>query len=187
MAFKGWPVEAVEFYEGLEADNSRAYWHAHKTVYDEQVKAPMEALLVELEGEFGAGRVFIFDTRNGNFVRAYVQALDSGLDLPTGFDFMPGDLTDCNANQIPDTCDIASGFSSDINANGVPDECERTCYANCDISVLPPVLNVNDFACFLNQYAAGNPYANCDGSTLPPSLNVNDFICFTNLFAAGCP
>jgi hypothetical protein len=33
---------------------------------------------------FTRGRVFIFDTRNGNFVRAYVQALDSGLDLPTG-------------------------------------------------------------------------------------------------------
>jgi len=58
MAFTGWPVEAVEFYEGLEADNSRSYWHAHKATYDEQVKAPMEALLAELEAEFGAGRVF---------------------------------------------------------------------------------------------------------------------------------
>jgi hypothetical protein len=61
------------------------------------------------------------------------------------------------------------------------------CYANCDASTLPPVLNVNDFTCFLNRYAAADPYANCDGSTLSPVLNVNDFTCFLNKFAAGCP
>ena len=58
MAFRGWPVEAIEFYEGLEADNSKAYWQAHKAVYDRCVKAPMEALLAELEPEFGTGRIF---------------------------------------------------------------------------------------------------------------------------------
>ncbi len=31
------------------------------------------------------------------------------------------------------------------------------CYANCDNSVTPPVLNVNDFICFLNKFAAGCP------------------------------
>ncbi|MFN0133113.1 MAG: GC-type dockerin domain-anchored protein, partial [Phycisphaerales bacterium] len=61
------------------------------------------------------------------------------------------------------------------------------CYANCDASVTPPVLNVNDFTCFLNKYAAGDTYANCDGSTTPPVLNVNDFVCFLNAFAGGCP
>ena len=30
-------------------------------------------------------------------------------------------------------------------------------------------------------------YANCDGSTNAPVLNVNDFVCFNNRFAAGCP
>jgi hypothetical protein len=29
------------------------------------------------------------------------------------------------------------------------------CYANCDASKLAPVLNVNDFTCFINNYAAG--------------------------------
>jgi len=28
---------------------------------------------------------------------------------------------------------------------------------------------------------------NCDQSTAPPVLNVNDFICFQQKFAAGCP
>jgi uncharacterized protein (TIGR02453 family) len=58
MAFHGWPVEAVEFYEGLEDDNSRAYWLEHKAVYDRCVKAPMEALLAELADDYGAGRIF---------------------------------------------------------------------------------------------------------------------------------
>ena len=58
MAFKGWPAEAIEFYEGLEADNSKAYWQDHKRVYEELVKAPMDELLAELAPEFGAGKVF---------------------------------------------------------------------------------------------------------------------------------
>jgi len=57
-AFTGWPVEAVEFYRGLEADNSKAYWTEHKAEYDALVLAPMQALLDDLEAEFGAGKVF---------------------------------------------------------------------------------------------------------------------------------
>jgi len=58
MGFKGWPAEALEFYEGLEADNSKSYWQAHKSTYDDCVLAPMQALLAELESEFGAGKIF---------------------------------------------------------------------------------------------------------------------------------
>ncbi|HYT29790.1 MAG TPA: DUF2461 domain-containing protein [Actinomycetota bacterium] len=58
MAFRGWPVEALEFFEGLEEDNSKAYWQRNKTVYETCVRAPMEGLLAELEPEWGAGRIF---------------------------------------------------------------------------------------------------------------------------------
>ncbi|MGH9169386.1 MAG: DUF2461 domain-containing protein [Acidimicrobiales bacterium] len=58
MAFKGWPVEAIEFFEGLEADNSKTYWATNKAVYEECVLEPMQALLDELRGEFGAGKIF---------------------------------------------------------------------------------------------------------------------------------
>jgi len=58
VAFSGWPAEALEFYEGLAADNSRHYWQANKAVYDELVHQPMTALLAELEPEFGAGKIF---------------------------------------------------------------------------------------------------------------------------------
>ena len=58
MAFRGWPDQALEFFEGLEADNSKAYWTAHKTLYDEKVRTPMEELVAELEPKFGAGKIF---------------------------------------------------------------------------------------------------------------------------------
>lgn len=58
MTFAGFPVEAFEFYEGLEADNSKTYWNDHKPVYDEAVRAPMAALATELEKEFGESKVF---------------------------------------------------------------------------------------------------------------------------------
>jgi uncharacterized protein (TIGR02453 family) len=58
VGFTGWPERALEFYEGLEADNSKAYWTGHRAVYDADVLAPMEALLGELAAEFGDGRVF---------------------------------------------------------------------------------------------------------------------------------
>jgi hypothetical protein len=60
------------------------------------------------------------------------------------------------------------------------------CYANCDHSTTAPVLNVGDFGCFLNKFAAGDSAANCDASTTTPALTVQDFICFLNKFSAGC-
>jgi hypothetical protein len=70
------------------------------------------------------------------------------------------------------------------------------CYANCDGSTVEPVLNVDDFTCFINEYAQAQTlpheqqvaaYANCDGSTVSPALNVDDFTCFINQYAQGCP
>jgi uncharacterized protein (TIGR02453 family) len=58
MGFTGFGEHLVDFYEGLEADNSKAYWTDHKAVYDEHVHAPMVALLAELESDFGPGKVF---------------------------------------------------------------------------------------------------------------------------------
>lgn len=58
MGFEGIPLAALDFYEDLEADNSKSYWTAHKDVYEEQVRAPIEALAVELADEFGAPKFF---------------------------------------------------------------------------------------------------------------------------------
>jgi uncharacterized protein (TIGR02453 family) len=56
--FRGWPTAAVQFLEGIERDNSKAYWSAHRDIYHTKVRGPMEALLAELAPEFGEGRVF---------------------------------------------------------------------------------------------------------------------------------
>lgn len=58
MAFAGWPAEALDFYEGLEADNTRSYWLAHREFYETQVRGPMDELLAELGPEFGETKVF---------------------------------------------------------------------------------------------------------------------------------
>jgi uncharacterized protein (TIGR02453 family) len=58
VGFRGWPAEAIEFYEGLEADNSKTYWQAHKSDYEQLVREPMQQLLSDLAHEFGEGRIF---------------------------------------------------------------------------------------------------------------------------------
>jgi uncharacterized protein (TIGR02453 family) len=56
--FTGIPIAALDFYEDLEADNSRAFWQAHRHIYDESVRAPLEALVADLEPEFGPAKLF---------------------------------------------------------------------------------------------------------------------------------
>ena len=57
MAFRGWKAEALEFFDGLEADNSKTYWERNRSTYDELVRAPMEALVAELAPK-GEGKIF---------------------------------------------------------------------------------------------------------------------------------
>jgi Conserved hypothetical protein (DUF2461) len=57
MAFHGWPVDAIEFFRGLEANNTKDYWQRHLDAYERVVRRPMEELLTELEPDFGPGRV----------------------------------------------------------------------------------------------------------------------------------
>ena len=58
MSFTGFPPEAFAFYEGLEADNSKAYWAAHKAVFDGCGGRAMQELLDELEPTFGTAKMF---------------------------------------------------------------------------------------------------------------------------------
>jgi hypothetical protein len=76
---------------------------------------------------------------------------------------------------------IGTGFLFTSTTGG------STCYPNCDGSTQVPVLNVQDFTCFLQKYSAGDAYANCDGSVQQPALNVQDFTCFLQKYSAGCP
>ena len=84
MVFSGWPIEAVEFYEGLQADNTKTYWTANRGVFDRSVHAPMVELLAELAGEFGQGRIFRpyrdvrFSADKSPYKTSIYAALDGG-------------------------------------------------------------------------------------------------------------
>ena len=104
MSFSGFPVAALDFYDDLEMDNTKSFWEAHRQVYAESVKAPMEALCAELAGEFGQAKVFRpyrdvrfaqdktpYKTHQGAFVAAaprtgwYVEVSPRGVRTGAGF------------------------------------------------------------------------------------------------------
>lgn len=58
MSFQGFPAAALDFYDDLENDNSKAFWEAHRSIYDGAVKAPMLELAEALEEEFGPAKIF---------------------------------------------------------------------------------------------------------------------------------
>jgi uncharacterized protein (TIGR02453 family) len=57
MSFSGLPVEGIDFFEQLAADNSKTFWADNKHRYLEYVKAPMTELADEL-AEFGPFHLF---------------------------------------------------------------------------------------------------------------------------------
>lgn len=57
MTFSGFPDETFRFFDRLAADNSRTFWLANKSTYEQMVRGPMLALLDEL-AEFGPFNVF---------------------------------------------------------------------------------------------------------------------------------
>ncbi|MGI9085718.1 MAG: DUF2461 domain-containing protein [Aeromicrobium sp.] len=56
--FTGFPEAALDFYDDLELDNTKSFWEAHRSTYDEAVADPMKALAGALEPEFGTAKVF---------------------------------------------------------------------------------------------------------------------------------
>jgi uncharacterized protein (TIGR02453 family) len=58
MTFTGFPPEALSFFSQLAADNSKAFWTAHKPTYDDQVRAPLVALTEALAPIYGNFTIF---------------------------------------------------------------------------------------------------------------------------------
>src|SRR5437870_8575915 len=55
--FDGWKGDFRGFFLGLKANNSKAYFDAHRKQYEVEIKAPMAALLAELEPDYGPARL----------------------------------------------------------------------------------------------------------------------------------
>jgi hypothetical protein len=138
----------------------------------------------------------------GQTIGVYLISTTGGLRYTTGGATAPSTYADANLTLFSEhvrtlpwagsinTPRVLSGAIHYLVAGGT------SCYANCDGSTVEPVLNIDDFTCFINEYAnaQGLPheqqvtaYANCDGSTTAPALNIEDFTCFINSYALGCP
>jgi uncharacterized protein (TIGR02453 family) len=104
MGVTGFPAAALDFYDDLEMDNTKSWWTAHKEVYETSVRAPMAALLTELEEEFGTAKLFRpyrdvrfakdktpYKTHQGAYVAVapstgwYVQVAAPGVRVGAGF------------------------------------------------------------------------------------------------------
>ncbi|WP_436536566.1 DUF2461 domain-containing protein [Actinoplanes sp. HUAS TT8] len=136
MTFRGWPVEALEFYEGLSADNSKTYWTKHLAFYEEQVRGPMLELLAALEPEFGAGKIFRpyrdvrfskdktpYKTHLGAWLEGggYIQLSADGLAAGSGYYHLdPGQLDryrQAVANDVSGT--VLGGVIAGIEKSGI--------------------------------------------------------------------
>jgi hypothetical protein len=125
------------------------------------------ALLVPLatyNGALGHGDVTIHMVASA----AVDPDLCAGSYIQVTVEYVGVGAEDCNANGVPDLCDILTGTSQDANGNGIPDECEtRFGDLNCDGAV-----NNFDITPFVKALTATPPdypeyyalYPDCDRS-----------------------
>lgn len=117
MSFRGFPAEAFEFFEGLEADNSKAYWTDHKADYEKHVKEPFQALLDALAPKYGEGHLMrpyrdvrfsadksVYKTwaAAGMANGPYIQLNPEGLGVGIGYYMMASDQLDRFRHAIDD-------------------------------------------------------------------------------------
>jgi hypothetical protein len=143
------------------------------------------------------GDPFVYDPALGNLLVEIVSAADrnlGGIDLTISRHGTSADSSRAyNSTRFVASESAGTGTRMQFHFS---DAGSTACYANCDGSSVEPLLNVDDFTCFINEYASASSlpheqqvahYANCDDSTIAPVLNVDDFTCFINQFAQGCP
>jgi hypothetical protein len=71
---------------------------------------------------------------------------------------------DCNANALPDSCDVIAGSSPDENGNELPDECDLDLDKDRDA-------DLRDAAAMINCF--GNATPACAGANFHPSPAIN--------------
>jgi hypothetical protein len=164
------------------AADASGVMYAHETFYDALYTVNKSTGALTMVGFTGfnatSSQGMDFDYATGNLYGFLVEA--GGASRFVRFD---------TANGAATTLAVTTGWGSPNPEMAVraPLPPGGSCYPNCDASTTAPVLNVADFTCFLQRFAAGESYANCDNSTTAPTLNVADFTCFLQRFAAGCP
>jgi len=86
---------------------------------------------------------------------------------------------DCNGNNTLDECDITSGTSADCNSNGLPDECDTAggTSADCNADMIPDECQPNDDCNFNNtrdicDIGAGTS-GDCNADLVPDECQSN--------------
>ncbi|MFG0286271.1 MAG: hypothetical protein ACF8R7_17805 [Phycisphaerales bacterium JB039] len=137
--------------------------------------------------------VTYFDEAGGD--RPVHCAIDPGAPNPV---LEPGEVYFIENGGTPELPGLFFGLTYDVKAGEIVDpftgqvqvreeqfdvliEPDAACYADCDAS---GDLDVFDFLCFQNAFAAGEAYADCDASG---DLDIFDFLCFQNAMTTGCP
>ncbi len=96
-------------------------------------------------------------------------------------------ITDCNGNEIPDSCEIFFGVVPDNNFNGVPDSCDPPGFI-CGDADGSGTVTISDAVYLINYIFAGGPApsplesgdADCSGS-----LTISDAVLLINYIFAG--
>lgn len=123
-------------------------------------------------GEDAFGEIYIVDrggTTTGEvykIVPANFQAMDcNGNFVQDDLEVMFGLTADCDANSIPDSCDIAAG-APDCNANGILDACDLAegTSPDCNTNMIPDECDV----------ASGTPDVNQNG--VPDECEIPTFV-----------
>jgi uncharacterized protein (TIGR02453 family) len=125
--FAGFPADAVDFYVGLDADNTKAYWQANKARYQASVRAPMEALLAEVDDEFGPFRVFrpYNDVRFSTSKAPYKTAIGAVSESEGGSTYYVQFSADgilCGAGMYHMASDQLERFRAAVDATGSGEE-----------------------------------------------------------------
>ncbi len=123
------------------------------------------------------------DVCAGSYIAAtasYETAVDCNANgIPDSCDIADETSEDCNGNGVPDECDIAGGFSPDCDDNGVPDECDPNCNGDgepdaCEADVAEQDCNSNGI-CNADEIAgcAGDPACgDCDANGLTDECDI---------------
>jgi hypothetical protein len=95
--------------------------------------------------------------------------------------------SDCNANAIPDDCDIAGGYAFDIDNNFIPDECEGgPIPGDCDQN---DVVDLLDHTCFYDCLSGPGIAADSDcfifDHDIDSDVDLDDFAAISTILSSG--
>ena len=84
-------------------------------------------------------------------------------------------LRDCNANGVPDVCDIAEGASDDVDGDGRPDECGLRCVGDLDGD---GTVDGGDLTALLGHWGTQDAAADLDGDGVVDGGDLSRLLAF---------